>query len=46
MKPSWINTKEYPFTPKTFAQPMGTMSYLDEGTGDPFVMVRQSVLVV
>lgn len=40
MKPSWINTKEYPFTPKTFAQPMGTMSYLDEGTGDPFVMVH------
>ena len=40
MKPTWINTEEYPFTPKTFAQPMGTMSYLDEGSSDPFVMVH------
>ncbi len=31
----------YPFTPKTFAQPHGaTQAYLDEGTGDPVVMVH------
>jgi pimeloyl-ACP methyl ester carboxylesterase len=40
MIPAWINTAEYPFTPKRFAQPMGTMSYVDEGSGDPFVMVH------
>ena len=40
MIPAWINTEEYPFTPNTFAQPMGTMRYVDEGSGDPFVMVH------
>lgn len=40
MIPAWINTEEYPFIPKKFAQPMGTMRYVDEGRGDPFVMVH------
>ena len=40
MIPTWINIDEYPFTPKKFAQPMGTMSYVDEGSGEPFVMVH------
>jgi haloalkane dehalogenase len=30
----------YPFTPHTFARPAGRMSYLDEGTGDPVVMLH------
>lgn len=30
----------YPFTPHRFARPAGAMSYLDEGTGDPVVMVH------
>ena len=31
----------YPFTPKSFRQPHGNaQSYLDEGTGDPVVMVH------
>lgn len=40
MIPAWINTEEYPFIPKKFAQPMGTMRYVDVGSGDPFVMVH------
>ncbi|MFO0848169.1 MAG: alpha/beta fold hydrolase [Gemmataceae bacterium] len=30
----------YPFTPHTFARPSGRMSYLDEGGGDPVVMLH------
>jgi pimeloyl-ACP methyl ester carboxylesterase len=40
MTKSWIDRKEYPFTPKEFALPMGTMSYVDEGEGEPIVMIH------
>lgn len=40
MKPTWIDTDAYPFEPKAFNLPMGTLSYLDEGNGDPLVMVH------
>lgn len=33
-------TELYPFTPHTFARPAGRMSYLDEGAGDPVVMLH------
>ncbi len=36
--PEWIDRSEYPFIPKTVAVSPGTMSYLDEGAGDPMVM--------
>jgi haloalkane dehalogenase len=40
MIPTWIDKKEYPFIPKDINLPMGTMSYVDEGQGDPLVMVH------
>lgn len=40
MIPTWIDKSEYPFTPKKFALPMGTMSYVDEGEGMPLVMIH------
>ena len=40
MKPTWIDTDAYPFEPKSYRLPMGTMSYVDEGEGDPLVMVH------
>lgn len=40
MLPDWIDTTEYPFAPKRFALPMGTMRYVDEGSGSPIVMVH------
>lgn len=40
MKPAWINPIEYPFTPKEFTLPMGAMSYVDEGEGEPLIMVH------
>ena len=40
MIPTWIDTNEYPFTPKEFSLPVGTMSYVDEGAGAPLVMVH------
>jgi len=40
MKPTWIDTAAYPFEPKSFSLPMGTMRYVDEGEGDPVVMVH------
>ncbi len=40
MKSTWINQDEYPFTPKEFSLPMGTMSYVDDGSGDPLVMIH------
>lgn len=39
MNPSWINPEEYPFSPKEFNLPMGTLRYVDEGAGTPVVMV-------
>lgn len=40
MKPTWIDDEMYPFSPKQFSLPMGEMSYVDEGEGDPLVMVH------
>jgi len=40
MMPTWLDQQEYPFTPKQFSLPMGTMSYVDEGAGEPVVMVH------
>ncbi len=40
MIPDWIDRTEYPFPPNPYSLPMGTMSYIDEGTGEPLVMVH------
>jgi len=40
MKPTWMDTGVYPFEPRAFSLPMGRMSYVDEGEGDPLVMVH------
>lgn len=40
MIPDWLDRTEYPFVPKKFALPAGTMSYLDEGSGSPVVFVH------
>jgi len=37
---AWINPDLYPFTAKTFQLDMGTMRYVDEGEGQPIVMVH------
>lgn len=36
----WIDREEYPFEPKTFETPHGRMSYVDEGSGAPVVMLH------
>lgn len=36
--PDWLR-REYPFTPKRFETGRGTMSYLDEGSGDEAVVM-------
>ncbi len=40
MDPTWIDREAYPFSPRQFKLPMGTMSYVDEGEGKPLVMVH------
>jgi haloalkane dehalogenase len=40
MLPPWLDRNEYPFIPKQFTLPMGQMSYVDEGGGEPIVMVH------
>lgn len=40
MLPTWLDQNEYPFAPKQFALPVGRMSYVDEGEGEPIVMVH------
>lgn len=37
---AWINPTLYPYTPKSHPVSAGTMRYLDEGQGDPIVMVH------
>ncbi|MCB9450878.1 MAG: alpha/beta fold hydrolase [Anaerolineaceae bacterium] len=37
---AWINRDLYPYTVKTFAVPAGRMCYVDEGQGEPVVMVH------
>ncbi len=39
-QPKWINKKEYPFDSHYFKTPVGKMHYVDEGEGDPIVMVH------
>ena len=40
MTPNWLNKELYPFIPKDFTLPMGKMSYIDEGEGEPIVMIH------
>ncbi|MCB8944442.1 MAG: alpha/beta fold hydrolase [Ardenticatenaceae bacterium] len=40
MLPTWIDQREYPFAPQQFRLPMGQMSYVDVGDGEPIVMVH------
>jgi pimeloyl-ACP methyl ester carboxylesterase len=37
---TWLNAEEYPFTPNYLPLAAGRMHYLDEGQGDPIVMVH------
>lgn len=38
--PKWLDRNEYPFESNFFQLPMGKMHYVDEGKGDPIVMVH------
>jgi len=38
--PNWIDTQRYPFQPKRFTTDDGVMSYLDEGSGPPVLLVH------
>lgn len=37
---TWIHPELYPYRPKSFPVPAGTLRYLDEGQGEPIVMVH------
>ena len=39
-KPNWLNEKEYPFKAHYFKTPQGEMHYVDEGSGDPIVLLH------
>jgi haloalkane dehalogenase len=38
--PKWLDRNEYPFPNHYFQTPIGRMHYVDEGKGDPIVMVH------
>jgi haloalkane dehalogenase len=38
--PGWLDTGAYPFRPRFFPTPSGSLHYVDEGTGDPVVFVH------
>ncbi len=38
--PTWLNKSEYPFSGYYFRTSAGNMHYLDEGDGDPVVMIH------
>jgi haloalkane dehalogenase len=38
--PAWLDRKEYPFESHFFKLPVGNMHYIDQGKGDPVVMVH------
>lgn len=38
--PQWLDRDEYPFESHFFQLPIGKMHYIDEGQGDPVVMVH------
>lgn len=40
MTPSWLDREAYPFAPRTIEVAGGTMSYVDEGEGDPILFVH------
>lgn len=40
MLPTWLDQREYPFSPKQFSLPVGQMRYVDEGEGEAIVMVH------
>ena len=38
--PTWVDREAYPFTPRRLTLPAGTLSYVDEGQGDPILFVH------
>ncbi|RIJ42969.1 alpha/beta fold hydrolase [Pontibacter oryzae] len=40
MKPDWLDKKEYPFKSKFIELEAGKMHYIDEGKGNPIVMIH------
>lgn len=38
--PNWLDRNEYPFKSHYFQTPVGKMHYIDEGEGDPIVMIH------
>ena len=38
--PPWLDRALYPFRPKSFTTPEGTLRYLDEGSGPPVLLVH------
>ena len=38
--PEWLDRSEYPFEPEAYETAVGTMRYVDEGTGPPIVMLH------
>jgi len=39
-RPAWLDEKEYPFKDHYFKTAQGDMHYVDEGTGDPIVLLH------
>lgn len=39
-KPDWVNKEEYPFDSHFFETPVGNMHYIDEGKGEPIVLMH------
>ena len=39
-KPDWVNKEEYPFDSHFFETPVGNMHYIDEGEGEPIVLMH------
>jgi len=40
MNPSWVDPNEYPFQPHYLTLDAGRVHYVDEGQGEPVVMVH------
>ncbi len=38
--PAWLDRTLYPFSPRAFTTPAGSLSYLDEGRGSPVLLVH------
>jgi haloalkane dehalogenase len=38
--PSWVDRTAYPFTPRRLLLPAGTVSYVDQGAGEPILFVH------